>query len=106
MREAPGRWGTSRPGGRSRHETIRSLDRVASLMGLPRPVKDEAGVICRKALEKGLVRGRSIEAIVAAAVYAACRIDGVPRTLDEVQHVTTVRHKTNCHASRAGPRWA
>src|SRR5437899_1018798 len=63
-------------------------------MGLPRPVKDEAGFICRKALEKGLVRGRSIEAIVAAAVYAACRIDGVPRTLDELQQVTGVRKKT------------
>src|SRR5439155_797555 len=67
---------------------------VASLMGLPRPVKDEAGFICKKALEKGLVRGRSIEAIVAAAVYAACRIDGVPRTLDELQQVTGVRKKT------------
>src|SRR5436309_1941467 len=63
-------------------------------MGLPRPVKDEAGFICKKALEKGLVRGRSIEAIVAAAVYAACRIDGVPRTLDELQQVTGVRKKT------------
>ena len=48
----------------------------------------------RQALEKGLVRGRSIEAIVAAAVYAACRIDGVPRTLDELQQVTGVRKKT------------
>src|SRR5438046_335944 len=38
--------------------------------------------------------GRSIEAIVAAAVYAACRIDGVPRTLDELQQVTGVRKKT------------
>src|SRR2546428_367814 len=84
----------SRPGERSLPETSRSLDRVAALMGVPRPVKDEAGLICKKALEKGLVRGRSIEAIVAAAVYAACRIDGVPRTLDELQQVTGVRKKT------------
>src|SRR5213079_1012202 len=83
MRKLQRHSGHSRPGERSLPETIRSLDRVASLMGLPRPVKDEAGFICKKALEKGLVRGRSIEAIVAAAVYAACRIDGVPRTRSE-----------------------
>src|SRR3989442_947949 len=94
MRKLQRHSGHSRPGERSLPETIRSLDRVASLMGLPRPVKDEAGFICKKALEKGLVRGRSIEAIVAAAVYAACRIDGVPRTLDELQQVTGVRKKT------------
>src|SRR3972149_6914109 len=94
MRKLQRHSGHSRPGERSLPETIRSLDRVASLMGLPRPVKDEAGFICKKALEKGLVRGRSIEAVVAAAVYAACRIDGVPRTLDELQQVTGVRKKT------------
>ncbi len=94
MRKLQRHSGHSRPGERSLPETIRSLDRVASLMGLPRPVKDEAGFICKKALEKGLVRGRSIEGIVAAAVYAACRIDGVPRTLDELQQVTGVRKKT------------
>src|SRR5437867_3322944 len=77
MRKLQRHSGHSRPGERSLPETIRSLDRVASLMGLPRPVKDEAGFICKKALEKGLVRGRSIEAIVAAAAYAACRLDGV-----------------------------
>ncbi len=94
MRKLQRHSGHSRPGERSLPETIRALDRVASLMGLPRPVKDEAGFICKKALEKGLVRGRSIEGIVAAAVYAACRIDGVPRTLDELQQFTGVRKKT------------
>ena len=94
MRKLQRHSGHSKPGERSLPETIRTLDRVSSLMGLPRPVKDEAGFICKKALEKGLVRGRSIEGIVAAAVYAACRIDGVPRTLDEIQHFTGVRKKT------------
>ncbi|HEY7587237.1 MAG TPA: TFIIB-type zinc ribbon-containing protein [Thermoplasmata archaeon] len=93
MRKLQRHSGHSRPGERSLPETIRALDRVASLMGLPKPVKDEAGYICKKALEKGLVRGRSIEGVVAAAVYAACRIDGVPRTLDELQQTTGVRKK-------------
>src|SRR5438445_6934569 len=93
MRKLQRHSGHSRPGERSLPETIRSLDRVASLMGLPRPVKDEAGFICRKALEKGLGRGRSIEGIVAGAVYGACRIDGVRRTLGGLRQGTGVRKK-------------
>ncbi len=85
--------GHSRPGERSLPETLRSLERVAALLGLPRTVKDEAGFISKKALEKGLLRGRSIEGLVAAATYAACRINGVPRTLEELQTVTGVRKK-------------
>jgi len=93
MRKLQHHSGHSRPGERSLPETVRALERVASLMGLPRAVKEEAGFICKKALEKGLVRGRSIEGIVAAAVYAACRIHEVPRTLDELQQVTGIRKK-------------
>src|SRR6058998_754450 len=78
----------SRPGERSLPETLRSVDRVTALLGLPRPVREEAGFICKRALERGLLRGRSIEALV-----AACRITGVPRTLDEIQQTTGVRKK-------------
>ncbi|OGS48274.1 MAG: hypothetical protein A3K68_03575 [Euryarchaeota archaeon RBG_16_68_13] len=93
MRKLQHHSGHSRPGERSLPETIRALERVSSALGLPRPVKEEAGFICKKALEKGLVRGRSIEGVVAAAVYAACRIHEVPRTLDEIQHATGIRKK-------------
>lgn len=83
----------SRPGERSLPETIRTLERVSAIMSLPRTVKAEAGFLCRKALEKRFAQGRSIERIVAAAVYAACRIYKVPRTLDELQKVTGVSKK-------------
>ncbi len=38
-------------------------------------------------------RGRSIESVVAAVVYAICRIHGVPRTLDEVSYISGVERK-------------
>ena len=76
------------PGERSLPEATRILDRFVSLLDLPRNVRDEAGFLCRKAIQRQLARGRSIEVLVAAAVYAACRVDGVPRTLDELQRVT------------------
>ncbi len=78
-------------GERSLPDAIRFLDRFSALLALPRTVRDEAGFICKKALQRRLSRGRSIEALVAGAVYAACRIDGVPRTLDEMERVTGLR---------------
>lgn len=83
----------SKPGERSLPETLRALDRISSLIGLPRSLREEAGFICKKALERGLLRGRSIEALVAAAVYASCRMSGVPRTLDEVSQVAGIKKK-------------
>ena len=53
-------------------------------MSLPKDVREESAFIYRKAVEKKLVRGRSIEGVVAASLYAACRMRKIPRTLDEV----------------------
>jgi transcription initiation factor TFIIB len=72
----------------------RALDRIASQLGLPTSVREEAAFLCRKAIGTGVMRGRSMMGIVAAAIYAACRIDGVPRTLDEMEAVAGVPRKT------------
>lgn len=78
-------------GERSLPEATRILDRFAGVLDLPRTVRDEAGFLCKKAMQRQLSRGRTIEALVAGAVYAACRIEGVPRTLDEMERVTGLR---------------
>jgi len=44
----------------------------------------------RKALERDLIRGRSIEAIAGACLYAACRMTSTPRTLVEVSENCSV----------------
>src|SRR5712692_5806079 len=63
---------------------LSELDRMASGMGLPRNVRETAAMVYRKAVNKNLIRGRSIEGVVAASLYAACRQCNVPRTLDEI----------------------
>ena len=60
------------------------LQRLAAQMSLPKDVREESAFIYRKAVVKKLVRGRSIEGVVAASLYAACRMRNIPRTLDEV----------------------
>ncbi len=63
---------------------MNELEKMAAALNLPKPIKDEAAVIYRKAVEKGLVRGRSINSVVAAVIYIASRIHKQPKTLDEI----------------------
>jgi transcription initiation factor TFIIB len=72
---------------------LSELDRMASALGLPKSVREIAAVVYRKAVDKNLIRGRSIEGVVAAALYAACRQAGVPRTLDEIATYSRVDRK-------------
>jgi len=74
-------------------QAMTELDRLADNLHIPAQVKERAAVIYRKALDNGLVRGRSIAAIAAAALYAACRATETPRTLKEVTAATNVRKK-------------
>jgi len=72
---------------------LTELDRMASGLSLPRTVRETAAMIYRKSALKKLVRGRSIEGIAAASLYAACRQCNVPRTLDEISRVTPISRK-------------
>ncbi|OYT51607.1 MAG: transcription initiation factor IIB [Desulfurococcales archaeon ex4484_204] len=69
------------------------LERIADQLGLPRAIKEQAATIYRRAVEKGVVRGRAVESVVAAALYAACRIFKIPRTLDEIAQFTKTSKK-------------
>ena len=74
-------------------QAMTELDRLSDKTYIPKPVKEKAAVIYRKALDKGLVRGRTIAAIAAAALYAACRGSGTPRTLREISESSLVDKK-------------
>ena len=72
---------------------LTEMDRMASTMGLPKNIRETAAVIYRKAVKKNLIRGRSINSVVAASLYAACRKANVPRTLDEIAEATSSDRK-------------
>lgn len=72
---------------------LSGLDHLSSSMGLPRSVRETAAMIYRKAAFKNLVRGRTVDGIMAASLYAACRQCHVPRTLDEVSIVSQLPRK-------------
>jgi len=69
---------------RNLSKAMNELQRLSEKLHLPSSVQDMAAVIYRKALNEGLVRGRSIAAMVAGALYVACRSTKLPRTLKEI----------------------
>jgi len=69
------------------------LRKVASFLNLPNVVKEEASRVYNFVLQRGLVRGRSMESVIAACIYAACRTYNIPRTLDEIAATSEVERK-------------
>src|SRR5210317_886047 len=72
---------------------LAELKRVSSYLKLPKTVEEEAARIYTLAVQRGLVRGRSMESVVAGALYAACRRHDVPRTLDELSESGGIEKK-------------
>ncbi|MFH0868929.1 MAG: transcription initiation factor IIB [archaeon] len=69
------------------------LETIASQMQVPRNVRETAAFIYKKAADKNLVRGRSIQGVVAASLYGAHRLCNTPRTLDEISEGTGIGRK-------------
>ncbi len=81
---------TKDAGERNLQFALSETDRMASSLGVPRSVREVASVLYRRALEEDLIRGRSIEGVATSTLYAACRMEGIPRSLDEVATVSRV----------------
>ena len=84
---------TKDAGERNLQFALSEIDRMASALGVPRSVREVASVIYRRALNEDLIRGRSIEGVSTAALYAACRKEGIPRSLEEISDVSRVDRK-------------
>ncbi|WP_224270377.1 transcription initiation factor IIB [Haloprofundus salinisoli] len=63
------------------------IRRLTGALSLPDRVRDHACSLLRSAQNENLLRGRSLEGFSSACVYAACRVAGVSRTVDEVLDV-------------------
>jgi len=78
---------------RNLRQALSEMDKLQDKMSLPSQVIEKAAYIYRKAIEKKLVKGRSIHGLVAACVYAACRNTETPRTLEDVASGINIRRK-------------
>lgn len=72
---------------------FKELDRIKSQLALPPQVVESTAVIYRKALSEGSIRGRSIDGMIAAAIYLSARSHGFPKTLKAIQEISNVSMK-------------
>ena len=69
------------------NKAMREIRRITEILGIGTPVAERAAYIYRKALDKDLIKGRSIAGIAAATIYIACKDAGTPRSINEIQDV-------------------
>lgn len=76
---------------RNLRQAFGELDRLAEKINVGDAVIEKAAYIYRKILEKKLIKGRSITAMVTASLYAALRDTETPRTLKDLALVSGVK---------------
>jgi len=60
------------------------LNAMKTKLGIPNNVIENAAYIYRKAVSAKLTRGRTMASLISASLYAACRENNIPRTLDDI----------------------
>ena len=78
---------------RNLKQALTELNRLKDKLAVSSNIIEKAAYFYRKALEKKLVRGRSISGMIAASLYAACRDAETPRTLNDVADAANVKRK-------------
>ncbi len=73
--------------------SLSEIKRFSSILKLPKAIEEEAARIYKTAAQKGLVRGRSMESVVSAVLYAACKIHEMPRKLEELSSASGIEKK-------------
>jgi transcription initiation factor TFIIB len=84
--------------GSGSHQNLRyafnELHTLKDKLGLSDAIIEKTAYIYRKAQERRLVRGRSISAVLSAAIYISCRELGIPRSLDDIAITSNIKRKS------------
>jgi transcription initiation factor TFIIB len=81
---------SSAPVSRNLKKATWELNRVCSALGLSWQLAERSAYFYRKALQKKLIKGRSIAGFVAASIYLACKERMIPRSIEEVGRAAEV----------------
>lgn len=69
------------------------LNAMKTKLAIPNNVVEHAAYIYRKAVSKKLTRGRTTASLIAASLYASCRDNNIPRTLDDIAKVGNIERR-------------
>ena len=70
------------------------LHGMKTKLGIPDNAVERAAYIYRKIVSAKLTRGRTMTSLISASLYAACRENNIPRTLDDIANVGNVERRT------------
>ncbi|HEX5458257.1 MAG TPA: hypothetical protein VFX64_07740 [Candidatus Nitrosotalea sp.] len=83
---------------RNLNKAIADIRRITGILGFGNLVAERASYIYRKALNKDLIRGRSITGISVATIYIACKDLGISFPIDKIgEYVENISKKTTVH---------
>jgi len=85
---------------RSKSRATSSLSKAFTLLhgmktklGVPDNVVENAAYIYRKAVNAKLTRGRTMASLISASLYASCRQNNTPRTLDDIANAGNIERR-------------
>jgi transcription initiation factor TFIIB len=80
---------------RNLNKAVREIRRITEILGMKMLIAERASYIYKKAFGQGLIRGRSISGIAAAAIYVACKELDIPHSVDEIENLIENVNKKN-----------
>ncbi|AFS81775.1 transcription factor TFIIB cyclin-related protein [Candidatus Nitrosopumilus koreensis AR1] len=69
------------------------LHSMKTKLGIPDNVVENAAYIYRKIVSAKLTRGRTMASLISASLYASCRENNIPRTLDDIANAGNVERR-------------
>jgi transcription initiation factor TFIIB len=69
------------------------LNAMKTKLGIPDNVIENAAYIYRKTVNARLTRGRTMASLISASLYAACRENNIPRTLDDIADAGNIERR-------------
>lgn len=78
---------------------FRNISSWCDQFSFPKTISDIAKQLYKRVDEEKLLRGRPLNAVIAASIFIACRQAHVPRTFCEISNLTNVRKNVlvQCH---------
>jgi len=78
---------------RNLRQAFEHLDKLKDKLGLSDAIIEKTAYIYRKAQVSGMVRGRTINSVLAASLYITCREMGISRTLKDIAAISNIKRK-------------
>jgi len=72
---------------------LSTISRVSDMLSLPKYIVETSAITYRKAVNEGLIRGRSIKGMATAATYLACRQNKLIRSIADFSKASNINRK-------------